>query len=221
MSFRPRLSVVIPTFNRAAILPRALRALVTQPGSPPYEILVVDNASTDDTPEVLRRFLESHQNSDSTRQFRVRCLVENRQGASYARNTAVAHADADLVAFTDDDVEVSLSWVRSIVDAFETSPDSQWVGGRVTGEWRKPPPSWLSRLSPAPLNLIDYGPDPFTVNDSRFVCLVSSNLAVRRNALDRVGCFSSHVQRVRDGIGSTEDNELERRMLHAGFTGRY
>jgi hypothetical protein len=69
--------------------------------------------------------------------------------------------------------------------------------------------------------VVDYGPEPFMVTPKRMVCLVGANLAVRRRALERVGFFAPHVQRVRDSIGSTEDHELQLRLLKRRMLGLY
>ncbi len=87
----PATSVVIPTFNRSALVTRAINSVLSQT-YPPSEIIVVDDGSTDDTPAVIQRFGE-----------RVRYLRQERGGASKARNYGVAEAASDWIAFLDSD----------------------------------------------------------------------------------------------------------------------
>ena len=75
----------------------------------------------------------------------VRYAFEPCQGLSVARNHGVSVARADLIAFTDDDVRVSPTWVQSIVRAFGDNPDVDMVGGKVEPAWEEPPPPWLLR----------------------------------------------------------------------------
>src|SRR6185436_14505596 len=108
-------SVVLCTYNRAARLADALTALVRQVEAPPYEVVVVDNNSTDDTPRVIAGFVAGG---------RVRYASEPVQGLSYARNRGVATARGDILAFTDDDVRVGQTWIRSIAQAFAEHPEA-------------------------------------------------------------------------------------------------
>ena len=112
----PAVSVVLCTFNRSHLLGEAIEALLNQtPGTPLYEVVVVDNNSTDATREVVGRFMGSGI---------VRYEFEARQGLSAARNHGVAMSRAGILAFTDDDVRVDSTWVRSIVRTFDASPNS-------------------------------------------------------------------------------------------------
>jgi glycosyltransferase involved in cell wall biosynthesis len=209
----PSLSVVLCTHNRAALLPPALHALLDQEPPVENEIIVVDNCSTDATRDVV----ESIARSSS----RLRYVFEPELGLSAARNTGIAHARAELIAFTDDDVRASRTWTSALVACFAAHPEADWVGGKVVPEWTSPPPRWLSAAGLAPLALNDFGDEPFAVSPARPVCLIGANLAVRRRAFDRVGLFSRRVQRLGEGAGSTEDHELQIRFLNAGLIGRY
>jgi cellulose synthase/poly-beta-1,6-N-acetylglucosamine synthase-like glycosyltransferase len=205
-------SVVISTYNRAARLPRALQSLLAQEAEGVrFEVIVVDNNSTDDTREVVRMW--------EGRDARVRYVFEARQGVSHGRNAGIAEARAPVIAFTDDDICVGADWVAGVHRAFLDHPETGFVGGRVVPEWSAPPPAWLTAEHWAPLALIDYGDEPFPVGPERPICLLSANLALRRDALHRMGGFSPALQRVKDGIGSMEDAELQHRL--AGVKGMY
>ena len=206
-------SVVLCTFNRSHMIAEAIEALLRQaPGTPPYEVVVVDNHSTDATRAVVARFLANGI---------VRYEFEPRQGLSVARNRGVAVSRGGIVAFTDDDVRVGSTWVQSIVRAFDERPDVDMVGGRILAEWEEPPPAWLAFVGTAPLALADYGTHAFPVTPLRPICLIGANVAVRRRAFDRVGGFSTELQRVGDGVGSTEDHDFQTRLLGTGLSAVY
>jgi len=204
---QPKLSVILPTFNRAASLPLALAALLRQTADPAsYEIVVVDNNSTDDTAAVVARHDPR----------RIRLVAEPRQGLSYARNAGLEAARAPIVAFTDDDVEVAPDWVETTLAVLAREPDVDGVGGRVLPAWEHGRPRWLTRDHWAPLALQDHGDSRRVFDRGTPVGLIGANVAFRRTVFDRVGRFSPEVQRVKDGIGSTEDHELLTRVYESG-----
>jgi len=191
----------------------ALQSLVDQADGSRYEVIVVDNNSTDDTADVVREFVSSYPNWSY--------LCEQRQGLSYARNTGVARARAPIVAFTDDDVRVATDWVTQIVRALDAHPEVDFVGGKVYPRWDSPPPKWLTTVHWIPLAIVDHGDEPFYVDSARPWCMVGANLAVRRQVLIETGGFSPDFQRVKDVVGSTEDHEFQRRLWKQGRRGLY
>jgi glycosyltransferase involved in cell wall biosynthesis len=203
-----RLSVVLPTYNRAESLRRALAALTRQCADPAsYEVVVVDNNCTDGTGEMVRALEDP----------RIRLVGEARQGLSFARNAGLAATEAPIVVFTDDDVEVARDWVETIVTSLDRNPSVDGVGGRVLPAWEcGRPPEWLTREHWAPLALQDHGDARAIFDRNHPVGLIGANVAFRRAVFDRVGLFSPTVQRVRNGIGSTEDHELLTRLYDAG-----
>lgn len=202
-----RLSVVLPTFNRPGSLQSCLAALLHQAAdASAYEIIVVDNNSSDSTRDVIAGIADR----------RVRTVREPRQGLSFARNSGVAAARGDLVAFTDDDVEPEPHWVARIITAFAGHPEVDGLGGPVLPAWEAPPPAWLTRQHWGPLALQDHGDAERTFDAGSPIGLVGANVAFRRRVFDELGMFSPDVQRVKNGIGSTEDHELLARLYDAG-----
>lgn len=210
----PDLSVIMSTFNRGKLLVDAVRSVLGQHRhAPTFELIVVDNNSTDTTRQVVERFAGADR--------RVRYVFEDRQGLSFARNAGLANAQAPLVAFTDDDVRVEHDWVLATVRAFGEHPEADMVGGRVLPLWPGEPPRWLTRDHWAPLALVDHGDVPIAITPQRAICLVGANLACRREVFDTVGLFATGLQRVKDGIGSLEDHEFLLRLLRTGRTALY
>src|SRR5262249_44902501 len=111
-------SVNVCTYNRHELLREALESIVSnQIGEGVrYEVVVVDNNSTDQTRHVVQSFIERGNSH-------VRYLFEGRQGLSYARNLAIATARSNILAFTDDDVQVSADWVATIKRSLDSHPE--------------------------------------------------------------------------------------------------
>ncbi len=210
----PVVSVVLCTYNRAGSLAPAIEALIAQAGGVDYEVLVVDNNSTDATAHVVHDLAVR---ADG----RVRYVFEGKQGLSHARNRGIDTARAPIVAFTDDDVRVARDWVARIAAAFASHPEVDYVGGRVLPRWLQPPPPWLTTAHWSPLALQDYGNESFVTGRDHAICLVGANLAFRRRVFDRIGRFTPELGRIKDGIGSTEDHDIQLRIWQAGMAGLY
>jgi glycosyltransferase involved in cell wall biosynthesis len=200
-------SVVISTYNRASQLGKALDALLAQTGGVEYEVIVVDNNSTDETKEVVASRL--------SRSRRVKDVFEPRQGLPYARNTGILASNAPVVAFTDDDVEVGADWVATIKRSFDEHPDVDMIGGRVRPIWPDGVPEWITRRQLGPLALGERGDLPIRVSAANAApCLVGANFAFRRTVFERVGLFdTSYIK--------SQDREIQLRLWRAGGTGLY
>jgi len=203
----PKLSIILPTYNRAASLRRAIDALGRQDADPrAVEWIVVDNNSRDDTAAFL----------SSLDDPRVRVVHEPRQGLSYARNAGLRMARGEYVAFVDDDVEAASEWASTIIGTLDRRRDVDGVGGRVLPSWERARPQWLTQSHWAPLALQDHGDETRVFDRATPVGLVGANVAFRRDVFARTGLYSPNVQRVADGIGSTEDHEFLSRLYAAG-----
>jgi cellulose synthase/poly-beta-1,6-N-acetylglucosamine synthase-like glycosyltransferase len=172
-----------------------------------YEVLVVDNNST------ARASAEAEQ--DAQERPGVRYLFEPRPGVSHARNRGIAAARAPIVAFIDDDVEATPTWIASIKRGFDTHSEIDCLGGRIDPRWAEPPPTWLTqRLWAAVALQAAKGESPYLDADHAAACLMTANFACRRRALDEVGGFATDYLR-------DEDRELQLRLWGAGKRGMY
>jgi glycosyltransferase involved in cell wall biosynthesis len=151
-----RITVAICTRNRASSLARTLDAM-TSLDVPPgldWELLVVDNGSTDDTDRVIDSFRE---------RLPLRGLHEPRPGLANARNCAVDSATGDYLVWTDDDATPDVAWLGAYSRAFERWPEAAVFGGRVDADFEGTPPSWLLRALwriPGAYAIKDLEPEP-------------------------------------------------------------
>lgn len=206
-------SVVLSTYNRARVVGAAIEALLAQEtGGLTYEVLIVDNNSTDNTKQVI----ESYAQQDC----RVKYVFEGKQGVAYGRNAGIALTRGEYIAFCDDDVTVSPTWLRTLYEELLRYPDADFIGGKVLPLWKNTPPAWIDAKM-APLALQDYGDVPLRVSSENPRCLISACLAVRRQAFDRAGLFDPATQRVGNSIGSSEDHDWEMKVWQRGGYGVY
>ena len=190
MSSAARVAVLIATYNRAALLGETLDVLARCDTDPhfPWEVIVVDNNSTDDT----RGIVESRQDRYPVP---LTYLFERRQGRSAALNTGMAATSAPLLLFTDDDVRVEPGWVLGGARALASGAD--YVGGPVIPIWEAPPPQWLDLTRSdlwGTIAILDYGASPFAFEDRRRVPL-GANMGLRRSFVERVGGFRADLGR--------------------------
>jgi len=209
-----RFSVVIPTFNRAAELRRTLASLakINSPGT--WEVIVVDNNSSDTTRKVV---------TDATPDFPVelRYLFESRAGRSAALNTGIKAAQGRIVATTDDDVRFEPDWLRQAGAALERER-CDFVGGKVLPIWGAPKPPWLSDQGGphwAVIALLDFGPDSLEFGKRR--APLGVNLAFKREAFDRAGLWSVEIGRKAGTLLGQEVREWMLRARDAGLRGMY
>jgi glycosyltransferase involved in cell wall biosynthesis len=134
------LTVLFSTFNGASTLPRMLGALERlEPPPGGWKIVAVDNASTDDSMAVLRRW---------TGRLPLTVLTEPRQGKNVGLNTGLASVEGDLVVLTDDDVVPREDWLVQVRRLADRQPDYDIFGGAVFPLWPAPPPDWVLRSVP-------------------------------------------------------------------------
>lgn len=212
-------TVLIATFNRASLLDETLGSLAVMPTSAArrWEVVIVDNNSTDDT----RAVVERHQR---TFPVAVRYLFEAKQGRSSALNTGIAAAGGRVIAFTDDDVRVAAGWLDAACDALANEDAAGYAGGPVRPIWGAPPPPWLDLTRGdlwGTIAIQDHGSHPIGYEEARKVPL-GANMAVRADVFDRVGGFRADLGRT-DGrvLLGQEVPEWLLRARRAGFTGMY
>jgi GT2 family glycosyltransferase len=210
------INVIVATYNRAPLLEECLRHLARQSFEPRDEVIIVDNGSTDRTKEVICA-------ARATFPVGLRLLDAPAPGKTRALARALEAASGDIIAFTDDDVNVDRSWLDAIRSAMRDR-DLALVGGPVAPRWERPAPQWLNAdRGPytglmAPLGLLNYG-DRATPLGRR--TLLGANLAVRREVLNQVGGFAADLGKVRGTLMSGEDREFCERVQASGFRAVY
>ena len=207
------LSVILCTYNRSNGLIRTLKSLQSQdlPENFAWEIVVVDNNSTDDTPEKVREFAE---NSELV----VRYVKEKKQGLSHARNKGVAEARGRYLHFTEDDEIADKDLIREIYGTFETY-NCDCVGGRIYLRCEDKMPRWLTKDLWGFLGYLNYGENPFQMDEQRYP--FGGNMTFSREVFKRIGLFNVNMGRKGKELFGGEEIDFFRRLLSAGSKGVY
>jgi glucosyl-dolichyl phosphate glucuronosyltransferase len=209
-----RFSVIIPTYNRAHELGETLASIGKLRVSAPWEMIVVDNHSTDSTREVVL-------NAAKTFPVPLHYVFEPEAGRSAALNAGIKRATGEIIATTDDDVRVEPDWL----DQAEAGLDREacdFVGGKVLPIWGGERPVWLANQGGrhwAVIALQDHGPKPVEFG-SRYAPL-GVNLAFKRQALELVGPWDPRIGRKAGTLLGQEVREWLLRARAAGLKGMY
>lgn len=203
-----RISAIVCTLNRAQYLRKAVQSLKNQTlPKDGYEIIVVDNGSTDGTAEIAR---EESKGMPSLQYLREPVL-----GLSHARNTGWRNAKGEYVAYLDDDAVASRSWLEKILKVFETvQPKPGCVGGKVEAIWEAPRPHWLSEAMVPYLTVVAWSNTPTIVRDGWW--LVGANMAFAKSVLQTAGGFNSSLGRIGNRLSSNEEIALQRLLVKKG-----
>jgi len=204
-------SIVIPTYNRCAMLRRVLVAIVNQEGIScrSYEVLIVDDGSRDDTAAIVRVFVAERKNA--LPRIRYLRLPENR-GVSHARNCGIRAARGRFICFTDDDCMPPSDWLLRFRDALDRYPEVAGVGG-----WYQADHDTLYGRYILWRSLRYYGRDAYeremkSYDDIMLPAGNTANICYRREALWQVGGFNTVFRKP-----SMEDFELKKRIMDAGY----
>ena len=204
-----RVSAVICTHNRRRYLEKAVDSLLHQSAAPAvYEILVVDNGSTDGTPAYLEEVAAAT--------GRLTRLFEARLGLSRARNLGLERARGEFVAFLDDDAVARKDWIERIQCAFDGHGRSVGVlAGRTDPIWEAARPDWLSDRGLGALAIVDWGEDAGFLSEGQY--MVGANMAFRTELLREVRGFPENLGRVGDNLLSGEEIFVARLLADRGY----
>lgn len=137
-------TVAIPTYNGASRLKPLLDSLRSQTGTEQlaWEVIVVDNNSSDETAELIRRAQEEWGDTYP----RLKYVFEPIQGAAHARQQAMRSTQSAWVGFLDDDIIPSEDWVAAAYQFCQAHPDAGAFGGQIHGKFEIPPPDNFKRI---------------------------------------------------------------------------
>src|SRR2546426_7700934 len=182
MSEAVAISVIMSTRNRARYLPDALSTLAAQQCDVPFEVIVIDNGSTDSTPAIVEAWCRSNQ--------RFRTAREPRAGLSRGKNAGIRLARAPLLLFIDDDMGVDAHWIEAYRDLFARRRDVPMLaGGPIVpiphdlGSW----PEWFDEAALADTGLLHHRAERVL---GRFEYVWGGNMAVPRHLFDRFGLWN-------------------------------
>jgi glycosyltransferase involved in cell wall biosynthesis len=207
-------TVIICTFNRSQFLSKALTSLLTQSfRKDDFTVIVVDNNSTDETPQVVASF--------SKHSLKVKYVFEKRQGIAFARNRGAQEVTTDYFLYLDDDAVVMTDWLENF-DDFNTKTEKKYdcITGLVSLEWEgKSRPAWFPIKYEPLLSSYNLGPELIELTEQNY--LLTLNVAFKRASFFALKGFRQDLGRVGSSLFSGEDVDLLHRLLKSGYRAAY
>ncbi|HSY54367.1 MAG TPA: glycosyltransferase family 2 protein, partial [Opitutaceae bacterium] len=211
LSLIPAISTVICTHNRCALLREALASLTAQSlPSSQFEVIVVDDGSTDATPIVAMEFAGT---------LPLTVLTQPNGGLSAARNAGWRAARAPLVAYLDDDARAASDWLERILAAFAAAPAAAVVGGPVHPRWETSRPAWLPDDLLLFLTIFDLGPQE--IRSDKDPVFAGASMAMQRSWLEATGGFDQRLGRRGSSLLSHEESAWWEMARDRGGFGLY
>jgi glycosyltransferase involved in cell wall biosynthesis len=192
----PKVSVIIPTYNRSKVIGRTIESVLGQT-LPDFELIIVDDGSVDETRDVVNNF-----NDD-----RIRYIWQTNQERSVARNTGIAASKAPYITFLDSDDLFLPNKLADQYEMLEKFKEIDWVLGgwletETNGRIMRIAQPWINHPMPMPRDWFFHK-----------LTIMGANL-IRRDCLVQIGCFDTNLY-------STEDTDLFLRLIASGCTTKW
>jgi glycosyltransferase involved in cell wall biosynthesis len=213
-SDRLDVTVAICTRNRCESLRRTLTSILNNeiPAGMRWEVLVVNNNSTDQTDAVIDEFKG---------RLPLVKVMERSPGKSNACNTAARLATGKYIIWTDDDVVVSAGWLNAYIEAFRLWSDAALFGGPIYARFEGPLPKWLERglkSVEGPYVALDLGPEPVPLSCAAGMVPFGANFAIRREEQTRL-LYDPRLGPGPNARYVAEETTLMRTLLQQGAKG--
>lgn len=204
------LSVILCTYNRERYIYNVLQSIAAG-GFGDYEIVLVNNNSTDDTESECQRFAKDHP------EVAMRYCVEKQQGLSYARNRGIMESQGEVLVYVDDDAVVNREYLQTYADFFNRNKEAVAAGGPITPRYDGcEEPSWMShytrQLVTGELNL---GTREREFPKGAFPG--GGNAAYRKSVFNEVGLFNVELGRKGNSLIGAEEKDLFDKMTSRGM----
>ena len=195
-------SLIVCTYNRHAFLKETIASILQHfSGKTNYELVIIDNNSTDDTAQVVKLFLHLPT---------VRYVLETNQGLSHARNRGIKEAQNEILVFLDDDIDIEPNYL-DVCDEVYSNPDVRIVGGKVL-PYNTTIPDWLPEQYYYIVSVFNLGDKAFNTDK-----LMGANYSMRREAALKIGWYNIELGRKGNNLMGGEEVDYLDRARVAGY----
>jgi len=203
-------SIIICTYNRDKYLYNCLKSIAENNFSfENYEILVINNNSTDNTENECQRF------QNDFLQVNFRYFVEKNQGLSFARNRGIDEAKGAVLVFLDDDAFVQKDYLKNLFNNLEKYPDYSSFGGKITPKFESgEPPKWLSKWTYSWVSAIDLGEKTQEFSGEKYP--IGANMGIKADILAQIGNFNTELGRSKKNLMAGEEKDIFNRIKNFG-----
>ena len=204
------LSIIVCTYNRDKYLYGALRC-IAENGFPAeaYEIILVNNMSTDNTEAECQKFENDYPNVN------FRYFVETNQGLSFARNRGIKESRGDTLLFLDDDSYIQQDYLKSLHQQLSEHPDADAFGGKIDPVFESgETPRWLSKWNYSWVSAIDMGDKVCQFEGKAFP--IGANMGIKKTMIEKTGVFNTQLRSSKKNLMGGEEKDLFERIRQQG-----
>lgn len=208
---KPTISIIICTYNRDKYIYNVLKSIAENEfPHTGYEIVLVNNNSTDNTESECKRFQQDY----PTINFHY--FVETNQGLSYARNCGIQNAQGDILVYVDDDATVNKEYIKTYVTFFFNNPDIDAAGGPIIPVYETVEPKWMSHYTRQLITgKLFLGNQQQEFPHKAFPG--GGNAAYRKTVFDKVGFFNVQLGRKGKSLIGAEEKDIFDKMTQQGM----
>ena len=203
------ISFIICTYNREKYIYECLSRLARNTVKDGWEIVLVNNNSTDNTAAECERFVKDYMPKN------YRYFVETQQGLSFARNRGIAEAHGDWFVFLDDDTMVEPDYIANLQKNLKEHSEAKAFGGSIEPFFEGEAPAWLSPWTMIYVSAIDLGNAVVPFKNKQYP--IGANMGISRAAIERVGVFNTALGRVGNNLMGGEEKDIFNRIRQAGI----
>lgn len=202
------ISFIICTYNREQYIYECLSRLAKNTNQAGWEIVLIDNNSTDSTAAECERFKKDYP------KVNYHYFVEKQQGLSYARNRGITEAKGEWFVFLDDDAMVEKDYIGNLQNHLAGYPEAAAFGGQITPFFEEGEPAWYGKWSMGFVSAIDRGEKVHVFPENKFP--IGANMGIKREVIEKVGVFNTELGRTGNNLLAGEEKDLFNRIRKAG-----
>ena len=207
---KPKLSIVVCTYNREVFIQKNLEHLLQQTApKEDFEIIFVDNNSPDQSASICKEFQHKHP------ELNLHYFLELNQGHTHARNRGINEAQGEYISFIDDDAFVRQDYAENLIAFFNTHQDAEALGGKIIPVYESGnEPAWMTPYLLTLVAAIDLGNEAKEFSKNKFP--IGANIAFRKEVFTKYGLFDTTLGRRGDNLEGGDEKEIIYRIRKAG-----
>lgn len=207
-------SAIISTYNRDHYLPDVLQSLTEQTlDFSNFEIILVNNNSTDNTERISLEFKEKHP------EVKFHYFLETKQGLSHARNRGITECNGDVIVFVDDDAFLSKGYLEEVDTYLKKNKSVDAIGGKILLKFEKERPKWANKYLDSLWAALDMGDQEIPFQNGKYP--IGCNMAFKKEVFDQIGLFNTELGRTGKNLAGGEEKDIFMRMFDKNMAVHY